>query len=245
MEYSLEICSRYNVIEANKKKIIIFDDHNMALPAWGTIRQDFDSPLRLVSFDTHADTRAPFAREMSKNYFSYDSINWRKFKKEFLSPFRCKADDFNFQDTFCLATELVANDEHILVADYYDYINEYIIFCGLSKDESEEFQRTDRLNGQNATYFTKHKIEQFSDMEIASLCNVPIILDFDLDYFTYPQMFNAVFTNKISMLIKHSAAITIAKEPRYFDIEKVDEHFTNEQALKLLLDLILEVCNAE
>ena len=35
-----------------------------------------------------------------------------------------------------------------------------------------------------------------------------------------------------------SKAITIAKEPRYFEYCKTDDTFTNDMALKQLLDLI-------
>ena len=81
MAYSLEKCSAYQIKQIEHKEIIIFDSHNMALPAWGTIRQNRELPLHLISFDTHADTRAAFAREIIKEYSVYDNFSCEKFKK--------------------------------------------------------------------------------------------------------------------------------------------------------------------
>ena len=83
MEYSLEMCSAYKIKQIEHKKIIIFDSHNLALPVWGTIRQSSELPLYLISFDTHADTRAAFAREIIKEYSVYDKFTCEKFKKIF------------------------------------------------------------------------------------------------------------------------------------------------------------------
>lgn len=245
MEYSIEICSQYDITTIGDKQVIVFNDHNMAIPAWGTIRQNYNAPLRLVTFDTHPDTRAAFAREICKEYHAYNNQNCQKFQKNILSLYHCHASQFNFEDAFRLAIELVANDEQIMVADYYDYINEYIVFCSLPNDELREYQLDDRMNGQNATYYSKHHIRKLPDAEITSICSTPFILDFDLDYFTSPDIIDTVFKEKISLLIKNASAITIAKEPKYFELEKTDENFDNSRALKMLLDLIREVCDAK
>lgn len=240
MEYSLEMCSFYEIKQIEQKKIIIFDSHNMALPAWGTIRQNSAVPLHLISFDTHTDTRAAFAREVIKMYSLYDKSSCEKFKTNVLSKYHCNANSFVFEDAFRLAVELVAHDEQIMVADYYDYINGYTIFCDLSEDDASWYQSDDRLNGQNATYYTKKRIEDMQDTDIEALCNSPFILDFDLDYFTYPDIINAVFRKNVGTLIKNAVAITIAREPEYFDREKIDEQFSNEQALEMLLNFIAQ-----
>ena len=241
MDYCIEICSLYDTRKIRNKSIIIFNDHNMALPAWGTIRQDYDTPLKLITFDTHADTHAAFAREIGKSYFVYDERTCNKFKRDVLSALHCEATDFNFEDVFKLSVDMVVNDEHIFVADYFDYINGYVVFCNLSIDEVEDFQSQDRSNGSDATYYTKHKIKEMTDEEITLLCTSPFILDFDLDYFTSPEMFSNEFKEKISVLIRKASAITIAREPDFFKKERSDVDFTNEQALEMLLHLIFEI----
>lgn len=151
--------------------------------------------------------------------------------------YQCSANDFVFEDAFCIAIELVAHDEQIMVADYYDYISGYTIFCDLSEDDANWQQTDDRLDGRNATYYTKHKILDMQEKDIQELCSVPFILDFDLDYFTHPHIINANFQKNVGVLIRRAAAITIAKEPEYFDYEKSDKTFSNDQALKMLLTL--------
>ena len=240
MAYSLEKCSAYQIKQIEHKEIIIFDSHNMALPAWGTIRQNRELPLHLISFDTHADTRAAFAREIIKEYSVYDNFSCEKFKKLVLSKFHCNANNFVFEDTFCLAVELVAPDEQIMVADYYDYINGYTIFCDLSEDDANWYQTDDRLNEQNATYYTKNRILDMQENNIQALCSIPFILDFDLDYFTHPNIINADFQKNVGTLIRHAVAITIAREPEYFNREKADEQFSNDQALEMLLNFITQ-----
>lgn len=240
MDYSIEMCSLYDIRDVAGKKIIIFKDHNMAIPAWGTIRQNYDTPLKLITFDTHADTHAAFAREVLKRYVVYERRTCDKFKEEVLSKYNCHATCFNFEDAFYLSTEMVANDEQILVADYFEYIDEYVVFCALSAEDALENQRTDHSCGLDATYYEKYKIMDFSEKEMSKLCSSPFILDFDLDYFTTPSIFNDAFKNRIGYLIKRAAAITIAREPYYFDEGKTHESFNNQQALDLLLNLIFE-----
>ena len=82
MGYSLVGSSSYEIKRIEDKEIIIFASHNMALPAWGTIRQKSELPLYLISFDTHADTRAAFAREIMNEYSVYDKSSCRRFKKD-------------------------------------------------------------------------------------------------------------------------------------------------------------------
>ena len=240
MAYSLEGCSAYQIKSIQDKEVIIFDSHNMALPAWGTIRQKYDSPLHLISFDTHADTRAAFTREIMKEYSVYDKLSCGRFKKEFLSFYSCAATNFSFEDTFRLAIELVAHDEQIMVADYLDYISGFTVFCDLSEDDANWQQRDDRLGGQNATYYTKYKILEMEEDDIQTLCSTPFILDFDLDYFTHPSIINPEFRKNVGELVRHAVAITIAKEPEYFDLEKTYKEFRNDQALEMVLNLIAQ-----
>ena len=164
----------------------------------------------------------------------------RKIQKNILSKYHCNAKNFVFEDAFCLAMELVAHDEQIMVAAYYSYINGYTIFCDLSEDEVKCYQEDDRFYGQNATYYTKHGILNMQDNDIQELGSSPFILDFDLDYFTHANIINAGFRKNVGTLIRNAVAITIAREPEYFDREKTDEQFSNEQALEMLLNFIAQ-----
>ena len=47
--------------------------------------------------------------------------------------------------------------------------------------------------------------------------------------------------SKITPLIKRAVAITIAKEPSFFESCRTDEHYTNEQALTHLLHCIRNI----
>ena len=239
MEYLLEECSAYRSKIIKNTPIFIFDSHNMALPVWGTIRQKSRAALHLISFDTHADTRAAFTRAIYGEYFIYDKFTFDKFKKKILSSYHCDAKDFIFKDVFYLAIELVAHDEQIMVAEYYNYINRYTLFCDLDEDEALEYQMTDRRQRLAATYYTKHKILEMSATDLSSLCQEPFILDFDLDYFTHSDIItNETFQNKVCLLIKSAVAITIAREEECFNLKKVDENFSNNQALQMLLNFI-------
>ena len=82
-----------------------------------------------------------------------------------------------------------------------------------------------------------------ADEEIQKIGSIPFILDFDLDYFTSSNMFDAVLVNNLSFLIKNAIAITIAREPHYFELEKTETDFNNDDALHLLLNLIQTAIN--
>ena len=61
MSYKIEECSIYaKSIVVKGIPIYIFDKHNMALPAWGTICNRIGKKVNLISFDTHTDTLPAF-----------------------------------------------------------------------------------------------------------------------------------------------------------------------------------------
>ena len=47
-----------------------------------------------------------------------------------------------------------------------------------------------------------------------------------------------MFVDKISFLIKKATVITIAREQKYFELEKTDACFENNRVLELLLNVI-------
>lgn len=69
------------------------------------------------------------------------------------------------------------------------------------------------------------------------------VLDIDLDYFTSKSVFE-VSKWMIIELVKDAEIITIAREKWYFDYckGKTETEWTNEIALKSILELIEKIC---
>ena len=238
MVYTLENCSLYELREINNIPVIIFENHNMALPVWGSYAYKLKKSLSLLTFDTHADTHDPFAREVGGHEYKY-----KQFKKEVLSKIHYSIYDFEFEDVYKLACEYVVNDEHILCAYLFDYINEYNIFCDLSEEDIAYYQNGDTSRGLNAAYYSKYSILTMPNDEIKKFCEKPFILDFDLDYFTSSKIFTKNFIDKISLLIRSATLITIAKEPFFFNDKVIEKNFTNQEALDMLLKIIENAIN--
>ena len=91
--------------------------------------------------------------------------------------------------------------------------------------------------GYNATYLSRESWGQ----EMLSNIGDPLVVDFDLDFFGAAIDFDEEFITKITPLIKRAVAITIAKEPSFFESCRTDEHYTNEQALTHLLHCIRNI----
>lgn len=49
MEYTLEACSKYKKLSVNGKPVVVFDEHNWALPVWGTYANRLKHPMNLIS----------------------------------------------------------------------------------------------------------------------------------------------------------------------------------------------------
>lgn len=45
--------------------VYIFEFHNLALPAWGTVSSRLGAPLKLVTFLMHTRTRTPHSMDIS------------------------------------------------------------------------------------------------------------------------------------------------------------------------------------
>ena len=238
MSYSLETCSLYEKKIINTIPIFIFSSHNMALPVWGDYASKINSSLGLISFDHHADTHDPFAAKIGIHDFEY-----RNFEKNIFKKMNYQIDNYCFEDVLKLSCEYVANDEHILTAYKFNYINGYHIFCELPNDEIESYQWWDRRRNINASYYAKNSIKDLTYEILEEISEPPFILDFDLDYFNTPKIFDELFIDKISFLIKKATVITIAREPKYFELEKTDAYFENNRALELLLNVIQKALN--
>lgn len=245
MKYPFEnFPSTYELITLKEKSIIIFNDHNMALPIWGTFSNLKKKSLTLITLDTHTDTQPHFNKKISVEYGEYNKNTFRRFEKNDLSKYSCSRVNFSFEDAFCLSIEFVAHDEHIHTACYYDYIDRYYIFCDLDKSECKWHQQTDQDDGFSATYHSRNDILSLPEEEIIQMCTKDYILDFDLDYFTTRSMIdNITLLEKLTPIIKNATCITIAKEPEFFDETKQEDNFTNNEALNKLLSIITIAIN--
>ena len=66
----------------------------------------------------------------------------------------------------------------------------------------------------------------------------PIVLDFDLDYFNSRRDFSEAFIEMVSPLIKRAEVITVAREPKFFEMCKTDCAFELDEALSMLSNII-------
>ena len=238
-EYILEECSLYEHKQIKGKDVYIFDSHNMALPVWGMYSHRMNMAFNLVTFDSHTDTRLPFTAEVTAN--SYDNIirPTHPVIKKILKGKKYKKSEFSFEDVFKLAVSYVKNDEHIQTADFFGYIKSYNVICGLDDFEARSYERDDRVMGYDARYYIRKDLKEVD----LSYVDVPIILDFDLDYFIWEGCFSDTFENIIAPLVKNATVITIAREPNFFDECKIIDDFTCEMALERLLTLIEKILN--
>ena len=59
--YTIEECFLYkDSIKIAGIPVYIFDDHSMALPAWGVCSSRLRKPQNLNTFDSHTDTHPSF-----------------------------------------------------------------------------------------------------------------------------------------------------------------------------------------
>lgn len=238
MEYNLEDCSTYEIKNIGGKKIVIFDDHNMALPVWGTISSELGTPLDLVTFDFHTDTHAPFAVEICKAHQDMMTSAWmrRPRIREILKGVHYKKNNFSFEEVWSISVSYLRNDEHIQTAYEFDYINSYSIVCDLDSMGARKFTEDDRGYGFNASYYGRCEINKLALREY----DYPIILDIDLDFFVSEKSFSKQFINVIVPLIQKAEIITIAREPDWFERCKEQADFSNDDALSALLEIIKE-----
>ena len=96
------------------------------------------------------------------------------------------------------------------------------------------YERDDRIMGYNATYLSRESWACWSGENIDD----PLVVDFDLDFFGCSTDFDDVFKQKVTPLLKRAKAITIAREPKFFEDCKTADNYTNEQALEQLLSFI-------
>lgn len=237
-EYRIEDCTLYRkscVISG--VPVYIFEDHNMALPAWGTVCSRIGCPVNLVTFDFHTDTLFGFRTHIYEETGELPEV-WKyglknPIVKELLNGARYSINDFSFEDMFCVSIEFLKNDEQIMCGMDLGYLQSYTV-VNRENSEAEEYESYDKLNGYAATYTDRKKWNLWNSEEVTD----PIIVDFDLDFFGKETDIDEEFVRKVSPLIKRARAITIATEPKFFEECKEDKTFTNDKALEQLLSFI-------
>ena len=230
----------FEFLDFNGISVVIFNDHNFALPIWGKHSNKNDISYQLVTFDYHADTHSPLAHYTACSNISADYGPNHPAIKSLLKNRHHKRNDFCFDDVLEIA-DVVRNDEHIQTADWFGYINSYIVICHMSENDTQYYQETDRRNYNVATYYTKGNFNALPLSDVELMTNNPFILDFDLDYFVSPNSFSEAFTERISILIKKASLITIAKEPNYCPS---NETWNGRKALDMLINLIENCLNS-
>lgn len=212
--------------------IFIFDNHNMALPVWGTFAVQY-GPLNLVTFDTHTDTFCPFMKFMAPEKTSYDPQKVVEIPKvkELLSTMRLQINNFSFEDAFRYSFGIY-NTEQILTGVVLGYLKSYTIRC--RHNDLASYEENDRFYGYDATYIGEE------DLEIPAVIE-PLFLDFDLDFFRERTELDDEFVEYIRPYLIAAKGITIAKEPRYFNDGRFDGTFSNDEAEELLIRTIRKV----
>ena len=225
--YRLEICSAYKIRNVCDKKIIIFDDHNMALPVWGTCAADLHAPLNLITFDQHTDTHPFLNRYMcsSKSLFvPYDKSVFDIYEvKTLLDGYHYKREEFDFNDVFRIAN-MISNAEQILTGYLFGYLCSYtIVHRSTSYDDTSYGYKAKYIE---SSYFTEGNRPSIPE---------PLILDVDMDYFTnQKEIIN--WGVLAAPYIHNSFVITIAREPKYYNIDPHD--CSIDEAERLILRVI-------
>ena len=226
----------YEFKKMKDKIIIIFEKHNMALPIWGLYSNSIHQKCQLFTFDTHSDTHPPFTALLVRNSEIVDNNYSKKYcVSSILKGNRFKFNTFSFDDVYNLANNYINNTEQIKIAYDWNYILCYNI---ISSDPAAKSKEKEDIKYYNCSYHSKKNwinTLQF-DEKLA-----PVIIDFDLDFFTCFDDFKVMKNPLMKRLINATNLITIAKEPTYFKSCKksiLDFTYTNESALTHLIKLI-------
>ena len=226
-EYKIEDCSTYNKEsrEIGGIPVYIFEEHNMALPAWGVVCDRISKPVYLVTFDSHTDTHWGFNSYIfektgeAPKYSKYGLKN--PHIKDLLSNAHFQIGDFSFEDVWSISISYLKNTEQILCGVDFGYVLSYVV-VNREDGVGSEYERIDRMVGYQATYISRESWEKWNVERIQE----PLIVDFDLDFFGSPNDFDDKFKSVVAPLLRKAVAITIAKEPRYFEACRTQDGYT-------------------
>ena len=193
-EYSINDCSLYgkSIVDLSTP-VYVFEKNNHALPVWGTISCKIGKRLKLVTFDTHNDTRAPFTQIISENMGNHDDGINDPTVASLLRDKRYSPKSFSFEDVFVISN-MIKNDEQIKTAFDFGYIDSYYV---VHREPAEGFEDYDRCHNYKCKYYDSDDINWDELYCIES----PIALDFDLDYFIHREDLGLEFKDKVKNLI--------------------------------------------
>ena len=125
--YTIEECFLYkDSIKIAGLPIYIFDDHSMALPAWGVCSSRLGKPLNLITFDSHTDTHPSFNSFVVDQTGKCAGLWHRGLKnpeiKKLLENVHYCADDFCFEDVYKITVSYLKNSEQILTGVDLGYL---------------------------------------------------------------------------------------------------------------------------
>lgn len=239
----MQFNKQYDFQEISNIPIYFVKTHNLALPIWGEFSKNIrNEKLELITFDYHTDTHRPFnsyycsqCSPKEKRNYSLES----DYIKRILKNKKYKREDFCFEDVYELADKYLRNDEQILTAYDFKYIDKYTVICSDELEEQSDLDtscRQDLAWDYDARYYTKEYIERMGNIQTFE----SIILDFDLDYFCTINCFNDKFEKLISNLLTKTKLITIAIEQNYFESCKKDKFLDLEVVKKRLVKMLKE-----
>lgn len=242
------------------KPIFTFEDHASALQPWAEIRKKQDKAPNLLTFDFHTDTHTAFTGNIYEQFgdfpVDFDALVDRL----------CGEIDFRNYETVVPAIQKLRNDEQIDAAIRSGIIeNAFVISYGSHFfDENRCFAKKMFEIDSDAGYsysstLPEHEIREHSDLAIESeylktkidlvngICrrlgyetvfSHPFILDIDLDYFRTIKSISPSDASVFCGMIKVSLAITIAEEPKFVKMERLDEELTSEYLKAMLFKQI-------
>ncbi|MBC3804911.1 hypothetical protein GH808_10750 [Acetobacterium fimetarium] len=223
------------------KKIVVVDDHQYVLLAWGQLSQQSKNPLTLVSIDYHPDTNPPF---WLYAYQKAIAINPDKeavlvpgFQKKILAT-------LNPQDlkTVEAAMKNMRNDEHINTAMELGYLTEYHMINCMEKHRYSRGHHY--LVPESCFGSLEDRMFEESGFSMKAVIPDSIILDIDLDYFLGLKNFALDLNEHVvfKALVNQAQMITIARSESYFNYLKKEACTIAEcenQLLKLLSRVLL------
>lgn len=155
--------------------------------------------------------------------------------KELLSDKHFQIGNFSFEDVWCVSEGYLKNTEQILCGVDFGYLLSYVV-VNRGDGAGIGYQEDDRIAGYQATYISRESWGKWDVDQVPE----PLIVDFDLDFFGNPNDFDDELKSKVAPLLKKAVAITIAKEPQFFEACRTQEGYTVEEALTQLMDFIKE-----
>lgn len=236
------------------KKIYIVENHHEVIIPWAEYASNTNTSPILLTFDHHIDTRTAFIR-YSKNL---NEENWKETRNTLISDV-----DINKPDSILQALEKLRNDEHIDLSIETGILSEALVFslmnAGICKDFGNDYiyyidpdcistcnkdfhdddcmrKKFDGVIEDSELLFKLKKANRFipSIYSFNTITN-PYILDIDLDTFNTEKGINPENTSIFYDLIRNSEIITIATEPSYVELEKIDDDIHMEVLLDKLL----------